>query len=186
LTTQRPAWLNLAFPDIDAPTLATWRSFRAANSPAAKVAVDLHFTLAFACSAVPEADYLAHVSAVAKACAVVPFCLKYAMLGADDEDERAYVFLVPDEGFAGISRLHDRLYTGPLQNHLRLDLPYVPHITVGVTTDRARAKALCDALNAQGVLVHGTIRALTVGAVVAGAFQTRAVLPLVPLHGVLA
>jgi 2'-5' RNA ligase len=84
------------------------------------------------------------------------------MLGADDADETAYVFLVPDEGFAAISLMHDRLYSGPLEPFLRLDLPYVPHITIGSTRDRQAAKALCDRLNREGVHVQGSVGAFTV------------------------
>ncbi len=86
------------------------------------------------------------------------------MLGADDFADSAYVFLVPDEGYAGISLLHDGLYTGLLQPFLRLEVPFIPHITIGTLKDRAATKALCDELNREGVLVEGTVRTLTVGA----------------------
>jgi len=138
-------------------------SFRRENSPAARFRIEPHFTLAFACSQVPEAQYTAHVAAVAAESKAISFVCRYAMLGADDEDDRAYVFLVPEEGFAAISMLHDHLHTGPLAPHLRLDLPYIPHITIGITTDRRRAKDLCDELNRQRVSVPGTIGAITVG-----------------------
>jgi len=155
--------LSIAYPDLDAEHRAFLAAFRRANSPAARLQVEPHFTLAFACSQVPEAEYAAHVAAVAARSKPIPFHCRYAMLGADDEDDRAYVFLVPDEGFAAIARLHDHLYTGSLAPHLRLDLPYVPHITIGITTDRRRAKDLCDELNRSGVSIPGTLRAITVG-----------------------
>ena len=97
------------------------------------------------------------------------------MLGADDEDERAYVFLVPDDGYATISRLHDALYAGPLASHLRLDLPYVPHITIGITDDRRCAKSLCDQLNADGVVIDGSLSELTVGRVHDARFESLSV-----------
>ena len=86
------------------------------------------------------------------------------MLGADDFDDTAYVFLVPDEGYSGISLLHDRLYTGVLQPFLKLDVPFVPHITIGTMKNRVAAKALCDKLNRHGVRIEGSLRALTIGA----------------------
>lgn len=96
------------------------------------------------------------------------------MLGADDVDETAYVFLVPDEGNSAISLLHDRLYTGPLAEHLRLEFPYIPHITVASTQDRKLAKLLCDGLNSAGVDVQGTLRFLTVGQLKDGKLQAIA------------
>jgi hypothetical protein len=84
------------------------------------------------------------------------------MLGADDEAERAYVYLVPDEGYSGLSRMHDDLYGGCLRKLLRLDIPFVPHITLGSMADRAAAKRLCDDLNRSGLEIGGSVNALTV------------------------
>ncbi len=90
------------------------------------------------------------------------------MLGTDDFDDSAYVFLVPDEGYSGISLLHDRLYTGILQPSLRLDVPFIPHIRVGTLKDSAAAKALCDELNSHGIRIEGRLQKLTVGALQEG------------------
>jgi len=154
--------LSIGYPDLGAEHRRFLAAFKRENSPAARFRVEPHFTLAFACSRVPEDEYAAHVAGVAARTRAIRFVCRYAMLGANDEDDRAYVFLVPEEGFAAIALLHDHLHTGPLAPHLRLDLPYIPHITIGATTDRQRAKDLCDGLNRAGVAVPGTLRALTV------------------------
>jgi 2'-5' RNA ligase len=93
------------------------------------------------------------------------------MLGNDDENDTAYVFLVPDQGNAEISLLHDRLYTGVLRPHLRLDLPYIPHITIGTLGSRQEAKLICDELNRVGVSVEGALSNLSVGFVEDGRFK---------------
>ena len=59
----------------------------------------------------------------------------------------AHVFLVPDEGFSQIVRLHDRLYSGILANELRLDIPYIPHLTVAAGLHLTHAKSVADDLN---------------------------------------
>ena len=122
----------------------------------------------FACSEIAEPQYLRHVETVAADCAVINFSCRYAMLSADDHDDMAYVFLVPDEGYSQLSRLHDRLYTGVLSSYLRLDIPFIPHITIGTLKDRQEAKKLCDDLNEQPLSLHGSVNALTVGALVEG------------------
>ena len=96
------------------------------------------------------------------------------MLGSDDEDETVYVFLVPDEGHSGLSLLHDRLYTGPLPQYLRLDLPYIPHITIGTLTERHAAKQLCDDLNRSGLGIQGSVSSLAVGALANGKINNLA------------
>ena len=72
------------------------------------------------------------------------------------------MFFVPDEGYGQISKLHDRLYRGILKQHLRLDIPYVPHIAIATNNDAQRIKALCDELNSDGVAIQGQIDAMTV------------------------
>jgi 2'-5' RNA ligase len=144
--------------------------FRRAHDPQAAL-VPPHFTLVFGHGGVDEATVLRHVEAVAAASAPIRFHCRCAMLGTDERAERAFVHLVPDEGHAAVSLLHDRLYRGPLAAGLRLQVPYVPHVTMGCSADFQQAKAWCDALNAQGVDVAGTLPALTVGALRGGAFQ---------------
>ncbi|MBE7103825.1 2'-5' RNA ligase family protein [Bacillus cereus] len=46
-------------------------------------------------------------------------------------NEGEYLFLEVERGKEKIEELHDRLYTGPLLQFLRTDIPYIPHVTVG-------------------------------------------------------
>ena len=59
-------------------------------------------------------------------------------------------------------KLHDRLYTGPLAAELRLDIPFIPHLTVGNASEAQACKRLADDLNARGVSIHGGIATLGV------------------------
>jgi 2'-5' RNA ligase len=145
-------------------------AFRREHDPQAAL-VPPHFTLVFPGTDLEEAAYLRHVESVAQAVAPIPFHCRCAMLGADERAERAFAYLVPDEGHAAITLLHDRLYAGPLAPSLRLQLPYTPHVTIGSCVDFQQAKAWCDALNGQGVDVAGTLSALTVGILQAGSFR---------------
>jgi 2'-5' RNA ligase len=90
------------------------------------------------------------------------------------------VFLVPDEGNSAILQLHDLLYGGPLAHELRLDIPFVPHLTIGRCRSLAEAKALSDALNAEPIRIPGSIREISVVAEADGAL---AVLSRFPLRG---
>ncbi len=120
-----------------------------------------HFTMVFGCKDVPLAIYREHVAAIARSQSAIAFSCRYAMVGNDDDNDNYYVFLTPDEGFAEISRLHDKLYRGPLAPFLRLDIPYVPHIGIATIPDAARIKVLCDKLNAMPITIHGQINAIT-------------------------
>jgi 2'-5' RNA ligase len=155
---------TLAYPRLAEMDRAFIEKFRAEHDLRYRNVVAPHFTMAFGCSAVAEPQYLDHVEGVALSSGRLRFCCRYAMLGADHQDDTAYVFLVPDEGNSSLSRLHDRLYSGPLAPHLRLDIPYIPHITIGTVDDREAAKKLCDKLNENGILIEGSVDALTVAA----------------------
>lgn len=147
--------------------------FRLRHDAARRDLVAAHFTLVFRVQDVEESEYTRHVKDVAASATPIEFTCRSATLGADAGDGTAHVFLVPDEGHSSIVRLHDRLYTGPLESFLRLDIPYIPHITIGSLPDRAQAKALCDELNARGLAIAGTLDALTVGALGDSGFIDR-------------
>ncbi|ENJ6135786.1 2'-5' RNA ligase [Bacillus anthracis] len=42
-----------------------------------------------------------------------------------------YLFLEVERGKEQIAKLHDMLYTEPLRQFLKEDIPYIPHVTVG-------------------------------------------------------
>ena len=166
---------TVSYPEISAEATAFINAFRQRHDVRHRAVVEAHFTMVFGCAAVSLNEYTDHIAAIAAVSQPIQFSCQYAMLGADDENETAYVFLVPDKGYAGISLLHDRLYTGPLQPYLRLDLPYIPHVTIGTLQSRAEAKALCDELNQQGVCVEGGLIALTVGSIEGGRFKNLSI-----------
>jgi 2'-5' RNA ligase len=168
---------TIACPQVDASAKAFIDGLRRQHDPQVDT-VAPHFTLVFGCTALPQADYLAHVAAVASHVRPIHFHCRHATLHAGGPDGMAHVFLVPDEGHSAIALLHDRLYTGVLAAHLRLDIPYVPHITVAATRDVAAAKALCDALNERGIDIAGQLQHLTVGALRHGRLQAIAQPPL--------
>jgi 2'-5' RNA ligase len=125
-----------------------------------------HFTLLFACDAVAEAIYLEHVRSIAATTPAFRFDSRDAE--PDSDAERAYVTLVPTRGRAELTALHDRLYTGPMAPHLRKDLRFVAHITVGHCASFADAQHLCDELDGDGFEIAGAIDALVVGCVEGG------------------
>ena len=140
---------TLAYPKLSDQDLEFIDTFRRRHDRQHQV-VRAHFTLAFGCSEIDERAYVEHVEQVALLWRPIPFVCRYAMLGADARSEHAHVFLVPDEGYSSICRLHDDVYRRALAPFLRLDIAYVPHITLGTSADRAAMKAYCDELNEAG------------------------------------
>lgn len=151
---------------------AQWiQDFRKKHDPHFTV-VEPHFTMVFGIRDIEESVYLKHIASVAASSKPIQFRCMYAMLGADDIDDTAYVFLVPNEGNAEVSLLHDRLYQGVLQPYHRLEFPYIPHITIASTREFKLAKQLCDDLNHTGVQVEGWLSSLSAGVLKDGRLQT--------------
>ncbi|HVG00085.1 MAG TPA: hypothetical protein VND68_09625, partial [Chloroflexia bacterium] len=71
-----------------------------------------HFTFVFPTSDVGESDFVTHVVGCAAGVRRLAFMLRSSLLVKDDSGDTYYVLLVPDEGFSGVVKLHDKLYTG--------------------------------------------------------------------------
>src|SRR5262245_15340448 len=153
---------TLAYPVLSAADRAMIRAFRVEHDQPKVHKVEPHFTIALSAPGGDDDDYLEHVRKIAAASHPITFHCRYAMLGADESGDTAYIFLVPDEGNSALSLLHDRLYRGLLASCLRIDVPYVPHITIGTCSERQKAKELCDELNARTLSIAGSVEALTV------------------------
>jgi 2'-5' RNA ligase len=163
-------YYTVGYPNLS-PHDAEWiREFRDVHDLPYRDVIGAHFTLVFGCEEVAESEYVRHVELVAGQFAPISFCCRYAMLGADAEDDTAYVFLVPDEGHGRTSWLHDELYRGPLSPYLRLDIEFTPHITIGTLEERRVAKELCDELNRSGLEITGRLEAITLGRIEEGKF----------------
>ena len=113
------------------------------------------FTLVFPGTGSSTDDVVHHLEAVCAMTARIRFCLRSALIVPDLN--RFHVFLVPDEGFGAIVRLHDRLHVGPLADCLRPDVPYIPHLTIASTGDLNLARRTKASLNAHDLAIAGRI-----------------------------
>ncbi|MGJ3249382.1 MAG: 2'-5' RNA ligase family protein [Elainellaceae cyanobacterium] len=84
------------------------------------------------------------------------------LLSNDVFSDFTHVFLVPDEGYSRIIKLHDRLYTGMLIDELRLDIPFIPHIGIANSRNAQECKNLVDNLNSKSFEVNGKVETLDV------------------------
>jgi 2'-5' RNA ligase len=102
-------------------------------------------------------EVVKHVKETCAAASRIRFCLRSAMIVPEGKMGLYHVFLVPDEGFGAIIRLHERLHTGPLACCLRPDRPYIPHVTVASTQEFDAARQTMALLNAKELAITGRI-----------------------------
>jgi hypothetical protein len=165
------ALLALAYPKLAPGDLAWIEALRTAHDPAHGL-VAAHFTLVFPVAGMDAASFSAAIRQQLQGCAPLSFVLRSALPVKDVIGPTTDVYLVPDEGFGALVRLHDRLYAGQLAGQLRLDIPYIPHITIARSLDPFACKGLADDLNARTIALAGTITALDIVLHEEGAVQT--------------
>jgi 2'-5' RNA ligase len=76
--------------------------------------------------------------------------------------EREYLFLMIRRGHESIVEMHERLYSGPLQVHLSLTQPYVPHVTVGRLGSAAAFEAALTSVAQLDIRIETVAHSLTV------------------------
>lgn len=150
----------VAYPEISTQDRAWIEDIRRDSDPnACRIAA--HFTLAFAIEGISAEDIRDHLRSFARNESQIAFTCRHVMIGQDHAKPLFHVFLVPEEGFAAINLLRERPHHGVLHDHLRPEIPYTPHITLGAGADAGAIRDQCRALNDQRSLVRGVLCALT-------------------------
>jgi hypothetical protein len=160
------ALLALSYPTISESHRKWIQSIRAQYDPNYSI-VAPHFTLVFPTfdrEREPFCDHIRHQMQWQRA---IPFTLRCALVVKDDFNDNTHTFLVPDEGFGNMVRLHDKLYSGFLADQLRLDIPFIPHITIATSPDAQLCKRIADEINQQGIseqalAIQGTVRIIDI------------------------
>lgn len=141
--------------------------------------VDPHFTIVFPVVTSEEEAFIHHVKQTVKSIAAFNFVLRCAVLSNDAFSDYMHVFLVPDEGYSNIVKLHDRLYNDILTNELRLDIPFIPHIGIANSRNAQTCKELVDELNIQSFEIRGKVKKLDVIWYEDDTVETIAQIPLI-------
>ena len=124
--------------------------------------IEPHFTLVFPDTTVDQQELITHVEHVTQGLHGFAVILRCAMVVKDALSPKTHLFLVPDKGFSKLTKLHDALYRGPLASSLRLDVPFIPHMTVGDNEDAQVMKVAADTINEQSIVVRIDVLALDI------------------------
>jgi 2'-5' RNA ligase len=154
--------LVVSYPIISANDFAWIQDIRQKQDKLNFSAIDPHFTLVFPIVEIDRATLVSHVKQSIQDIQPFEFTIRCAVLCNDAFSKYAHVFLVPDEGYSNIVKLHDSLYTGVIADELRLDIPFIPHIGIANALDPRHCKQLVDRLNSQMFEIRGRIDRLDV------------------------
>lgn len=158
---QTVGYLVIAYPKLAPDDFEKIQRYRERHDLLFNV-VEPHFTIVFPVFDLQSRDFIEEIKTNAKNISRFDFAIRCATINKDAFNKLFHVFLVPDEGYSRIVRLHDTLYHGKLKPYLRLDLDYIPHITIGNCRDKHQCKQMVDDWNKEEFLIRGTIAELTV------------------------
>jgi 2'-5' RNA ligase len=165
----------VAYPHLRDSDRQWVEAVRARHDPQASQ-IEAHFTLVFPAEVAVEA-LIAQVRSAVVFCGAIPFTLGRAVVFRDVAEEGSHVFLLPEEGHEELHTLHDRLNDGVFSRHLRTDVPFVPHLTVGAYSTFEECERVAEQLNQEQRTMRGTVRSVDVIEVAPLAVRTVVVVP---------
>lgn len=156
------AYLVLAYPELKSDDFGNIQNYRKDNDELFYKVVKPHFTIVFPVFDSSEEEFVNEVKDKSTTLTKFDFIIRCATINKDAFSDYFHAFLVPDEGYSKIVKLHDKLYRDKLKNNLRLDLDFVPHIGIGNSTDKYACKKMVDEWNGKDFSISGKITHLTI------------------------
>ncbi|WP_348824418.1 2'-5' RNA ligase family protein [Flavobacterium aestuarii] len=156
------AYLVVAYPELTINDFDKIQKYRELNDKLFFNVVKPHFTIVFPVFDITESEFIDEIKLQANSIEKITFNIKCSTINKDAFSDYYHSFLVPDEGFSRIIRLHDKLYSDKLKDNLRLDIDFVPHIGIGNSLDKHLCKAMVDEWNKNDFSIAGTISELTI------------------------
>ena len=108
----------------------------------------------------------------------ITLCMRSAIVVPDAQVRAHHVFLIPDEGYGAVVRLHGRLQRAAVLASLRPTLTYLPHLTVASMSWAEEAQRVADDLNARDFAVKGHINDVVIHRRDGEVIRTVATIPL--------
>ena len=157
------ALLVLAYPELASSDYERIQEFRKHNDELYYHVVEPHFTLVFPLPADWIADnFISEIMNQKRGIQPFEFCIRCATLNKDAFNDYYHTFLVPDEGYSKILKLHDKLYADKLFPHRALHVDFIPHIGIGNSKDPLRCIEMVEYWNKVELAMSGRITILDV------------------------
>lgn len=121
-----------------------------------------HFSFVFPTNILTEKEFKSEIKELSAGFRKINFVIRCAVVNKDSFSDWFHVFLVPDEGYSNIVKLHDELYSSRLKDELRLDIDFIPHMGVGTSRDQYKCKKMADEWNRRDFQIAGTISRLVI------------------------
>lgn len=151
----------VAYPELAPADLELIQSCRREHNSLYNI-IGTHFTIVFSVPDMSLEDFTDEIKKQVAEIKAIDFCLRSATINRDAISGNYDAFLVPDEGHGSISKLHDKLYSDKLAYQHRLDIPYVPHVSIANNADAQVIKRIVDDWNSEEFAFKGRISSLDI------------------------
>jgi len=156
------ALLVLAYPEVSKGDYERIQAFRQRNDALYYDVVEPHFTIVFPVFEWGVEAFIAEVVKQSQGFQPFDFCIRCAVLNKDAFSDYYHAFLVPDEGYSRIVRLHDRLYADKLFSRRALWVDFVPHMGIGNSQDPLECLEMVRVWNEKEFAIPGWVVALDI------------------------
>jgi hypothetical protein len=156
------ALLVLAYPELSKSDFEKIQNYRKDHDELHYRVIEPHFTFVFPVFDITQNDFIKEVEARAQNVAAFDFTIRCATVSKDAFSDYFHSFLVPDQGYSNVVKLHDKLYSEKFLRNLRLDIDYIPHIGIGNSKDKFFCKKMADEWNSSDFLIEGRISNLSI------------------------
>lgn len=159
------ALLVLAYPELKSVDYKRIQAFRKEHDETHYRMVEPHFTLVFPLQLQEDwtTEYCtSEIVRQSRGIRPFEFCIRCATLNKNAFNDDYHTFLVPDEGYSNIVKLHNKLYSDKLFSHWALDVDFIPHIRIGSAKDPLECLAMTEAWNNHEFELSGRVTTLDV------------------------
>ena len=151
-----------AYPKLTKSDYKIIQHFRKENDELYYLIAEPHFAFVFPIDKISKDQFINEIDDKTKGVESIDFEIKCTTVNKDIVLDYYHLLLVPDKGYSGIVKLHDKLYSELLLNYLRLDIDFIPHIGIANSKDKFKVKKWADDWNKNQFSINGTIDSLTI------------------------
>jgi hypothetical protein len=168
----------LAYPEWNPEDYTRIQDFRKDFDELYYKVVEPHFAFVFPLEGIGQEAFLAEAEKQSQGFGPIEFELRCATINKDAILPYYHLLLVPEKGYSSVVRLHDRLYSGLLRPHLRLDIDFIPHVGIANSKDPELVKQWVDSWNRVEFCIRGRIESITAIAYRDGTLKDLHTIPL--------
>lgn len=151
-----------AYPHIKETDYDLIQNFRRKNDELYYHVAEPHFSFVFPVEGVDKDRFVSEIVKKSEEVKKIDFEIKCATVNKDAVLDYYHLLLVPDKGYSSVVKLHDKLYSGILAPHLRLDIDFIPHMGIANSKNKFKVKSWADKWNSADFCIKGTIDTLTI------------------------